>query len=286
MNNWIGIKIKEELMLHYWQAVIIGIIEGLTEFLPVSSTGHMILTQKLLNISEDNQMMKSFEIIIQLGAILAVLLIYWRRVLSLFGLAKIPAQGQNHNGSKLNLLHILIGIVPVMILAFLLKDFIQNYLFAPTTVIIGLVLGGILMIVAEKQKDRPTAENLDQITYRQAFYIGLFQILSLWPGFSRSGSTIAGGMLSGVNRAASANFTFIMAIPVMFAASGYTLLKSYKTLSSNDMGFFIIGFVVSFIVALIAVVSFIKFVSSMKLTYFAYYRFILAAVFALYLWLA
>jgi undecaprenyl-diphosphatase len=273
-------------MLHYWQAVIIGIIEGLTEFLPVSSTGHMILTQKLLNISEDNQMMKSFEIIIQLGAILAVLLIYWRRVLSLFGLAKIPAQGQNHNGSKLNLLHILIGIIPVMILAFLLKDFIQNYLFSPTTVIIGLVLGGILMIVAEKQKDRPTAENLDQITYRQAFYIGLFQILSLWPGFSRSGSTIAGGMLNGVNRAASANFTFIMAIPVMFAASGYTLLKSYKTLSSNDMGFFIIGFVVSFIVALIAVVSFIKFVSSMKLTYFAYYRFILAAVFALYLWLA
>jgi undecaprenyl-diphosphatase len=277
---------KEEHMLHYWHAIIIGIIEGLTEFLPVSSTGHMILTQKLLNIPEDNPTMKAFDIIIQLGAILAVLLIYWKRVLSLFGLVKIAKPGDHAGAPRLSLIHILIGIVPVMALAFLFNDMIQAYLFAPSTVIIGLVLGGILMIAAEKQKDKPTAEDVDQITYRQALYIGLFQILSLWPGFSRSGSTIAGGMLTGVNRAASADFTFIMAIPIMFAASGYTLLKSYKTLSSDDMGFFIIGFVISFIVALLAVVSFIKFVQKMKLTYFAYYRFILAAVFALYLWLA
>jgi undecaprenyl-diphosphatase len=272
-------------MYHYWQAVIIGIIEGLTEFLPVSSTGHMILTQKLMNISEDDQMMKTFEIVIQLGAILAVLLIYWKRILSLFGLVKLSRRGQETNAPKLNLIHILIGIVPVMLLAFFFDNFIQEHLFAPTTVIIGLVLGGILMIVAERQKDEPIVEDVDHITYRQALYIGLWQIISLWPGFSRSGATIAGGMLSGVNRAASANFTFIMAIPIMFAATGYTLLKSYKTLSSDDMTFFIIGFIVSFIVALLAVVSFIKFVQKMKLTYFAYYRFILAAVFALYLWL-
>jgi undecaprenyl-diphosphatase len=272
-------------MVHYWVAVIIGIVEGLTEFLPVSSTGHMILAQKLLGISADDNKMKTFEIVIQLGAILAVLLVYWKRVWSLFGLVKNPQRGINVGGSRLNLLHILIGIVPVMALAFVFDNKIQKYLFSPATVIIGLVLGGILMLVAEAQKGRPTAENLDQITYRQALYIGLWQILALWPGFSRSGSTIAGGMLSGVNRGASADFTFIMAIPIMFAASGYSLLKSYKYLSADDLGFFLIGFVIAFVVALIAVVSFIKFVQNLKLTYFAYYRFILAAAFALYLWL-
>ncbi|MBP1995894.1 undecaprenyl-diphosphate phosphatase [Paenibacillus eucommiae] len=281
-------------MYDYWVAIIIGIVEGLTEFLPVSSTGHMILTQKLLGISESDAMLNTFKIVIQLGAILAVLIIYWKRVLSLFGLVKLPKRGgggasgtQGPQGtSKLSLIHILIGIVPVMLLAFLLDDFIEQHLFAPSTVIIGLVIGGILMIAAEKQKDKPTAEDVDHITYRQALYIGLWQILSLWPGFSRSGATIAGGMLSGVNRGASADFTFIMAIPIMFAATGYSLLKSYKSFSSDDITFFIIGFVISFIVALLAVVSFIKFVQKMKLTYFAYYRFALAAAFALYLWLS
>jgi undecaprenyl-diphosphatase len=272
-------------MVHYWVAVIIGIVEGLTEFLPVSSTGHMILTQKLLAIPADDNKMKTFEIVIQLGAILAVLLIYWRRVWSLFGLVKNPQRG-SVGGPRLNLLHILIGIVPVMILAFLLDDKIQEYLFSPATVIIGLVLGGILMIVAEAQKDRPTAQDVDHITYRQALYIGLWQIVSLWPGFSRSGSTIAGGLLSGVNRAASADFTFIMAIPIMFAASGYSMLKSYKYLSADDLGFFLVGFVIAFVVALLAVFTFIKFVQKWKLTYFAYYRFVLAAVFALYLYLS
>lgn len=270
-------------MYDYWVAIIIGIVEGLTEFLPVSSTGHMILAQNLLNISDSDQMMKTFEIVIQFGAILAVVLIYWKRILSLFGLMNRPSQSQS--SKKLNLIHILIGIVPAMLLAFIFKNFIQDYLFSPNTVLIGLVLGGILLIVAERKKDKPAATNLDEITYRQAFYIGLWQILSLWPGFSRSGSTIAGGMLTGVNRAASADFTFIMAIPIMFAASGYSLLKSYKTFNSGDVGFFAVGFIVSFIVALLAVFTFIKLVQKMKLTYFAYYRFAVAIAFALYLWL-
>jgi undecaprenyl-diphosphatase len=269
-------------MYDYWVAIIIGIVEGLTEFLPVSSTGHMILTQKLLNISESDQMMTTFTIVIQLGAILAVVLIYWKRILSLFGLMKPTARAQG--GPKLNLLHIIIGISPAMLLAFFLDDFISAHLFSSETVLIGLVIGGILLVVAEKQKERPTADTLDQITYRQALYIGLWQIVSLWPGFSRSGSTIAGGMLTGVSRAASADFTFIMAIPIMFAATGYSLLKSYKDFTASDVDFFIVGFVVSFIVALLAVFSFIKFVQKMKLTYFAYYRFALAIIFAIYLW--
>ncbi len=270
-------------MYDYWVAVIIGIVEGLTEFLPVSSTGHMILTQSLLQIPESDQMMNTFKIVIQLGAILAVVLLYWKRILMLFGLLK--KSGRFAKGPRLNLLHILLGIVPAMVLAFFLDDFIESRLFSPETVIVGLVIGGILLIVAEKQKEPHAVQELDEITYRQALFIGLWQILSLWPGFSRSGATIAGGMLSGVNRAASADFTFIMAIPIMFAASGYSLLKSYGSFTADYIGFFIVGFAVSFIVALLAVVSFIKFVQKMKLTYFAYYRFVLAAVFALYLWL-
>ncbi|MEV3570801.1 undecaprenyl-diphosphate phosphatase [Paenibacillus larvae] len=281
-------------MYDYWVATIIGIVEGLTEFLPVSSTGHMILTQALLNINESDQMMKVFEIVIQLGAILAVVLIYWRRIIDLLGPKRLKEAYQivrrgfrstdKQKGQKMNVIHILVGIVPVMLLAFLLNDFIDEYLFSPVTVLIGLVLGGILLIAGEKQDNSKMIQDLDGITYKQAFVIGLYQILSLWPGFSRSGSTIAGGMLSGVSRKASADFTFIMAIPIMFAATGYSLLKHLQHFSGDVIGFFAVGFVVSFIVALLAVVTFIKLVQSMKLTYFAYYRFLLALVFGIYLW--
>lgn len=269
-------------MYDIWVAVIIGIVEGLTEFLPVSSTGHMILTEELLKIQTSDAMMSTFIIVIQLGAILAVVVLYWKKILQLFGLA--PRSQPSASGNKLNLIHILIGIIPAMGLAFFLKDFIENRLFSSVTVLVGLVLGGIIMIIAERVKQPAKAVDVDQITYKQALWIGLWQVLSLWPGFSRSGSTIAGGMLSGVNRAASADFTFIMAIPIMFAASGYSLLKSYENFSAGDTWFFVVGFVVSFIVALGAVATFIRFVQKVKLTYFAYYRFALAIAFAIYLW--
>ncbi|KRF21344.1 undecaprenyl-diphosphate phosphatase [Paenibacillus sp. Soil787] len=265
-----------------FEAIIIGIVEGLTEFLPVSSTGHMILAQSLLNTQND-EVMKTFDFVIQLGAIMAVVLIYWKRILSLFGLVK--RKSESRSGKKLNLLHILIGIIPAGVIGVLFNDFVDEKLFNSTTVLIGLVLGGILLIIAEKKKEQPSSVVLDDLTYRQAFFIGLWQLVSIWPGFSRSGSTIAGGMLSGVSRAASADFTFIMAIPIMFGASGVYFLKNYHALSSNDFGFFAVGFVVAFIVALLAVVTFIKLVQNMKLTYFAYYRFAVAIIFALYMFL-
>lgn len=265
-----------------FEAIIIGIVEGLTEFLPVSSTGHMILAQSLLNTQNDD-VMKTFDFVIQLGAIMAVVLIYWKRILSLFGL--VTRKSESKTGKKLNLLHILIGIIPAGIIGLMFHKFVDEKLFNTTTVLIGLVLGGILLIVAEKKKEEPSAVVLDDLTYRQAFFIGLWQLISIWPGFSRSGSTIAGGMLSGVSRAASADFTFIMAIPIMFGASGVYFLKNYHALSSNDLTFFVVGFVVAFIVALLAVVTFIKLVQNMKLTYFAYYRFAVAIIFALYMFL-
>ncbi|UUZ80610.1 undecaprenyl-diphosphate phosphatase [Paenibacillus sp. P26] len=266
-------------MYDLWVAVIIGIVEGLTEFLPVSSTGHMILAQSLLGIPDTDEMMKTFEIVIQLGAILAVVVVYWKRILRLFGLRKEKPK----SGGGLNLIHILVAIVPTMAIAYLSSHFIKEKLFSPETVLIGLVLGGILLIIGEKFQPRITANDVDELTYKQAFMIGLWQIVSLWPGFSRSGSTIAGGMLAGASRAAAADFTFIIAIPVMVAATGYEMLKSLGSFSSMDFTFFAAGFIVSFVVAPLAVVTFIKFVQKINLSYFAYYRFIVAVLYFFFL---
>jgi undecaprenyl-diphosphatase len=270
-------------MLDFFSSIILGIIEGLTEFLPVSSTGHMILTQSLLGIPENDQVMKVFEVVIQLGAILAIVVLYWKRILRLFGLMPDPSR---RSGKRVNLLHIIIGCIPAGIIGLLFNKIIEDKLFSPRTVMLSLIVGGILMIVAEKRPGKQTAEEFDDITYKQALYIGLYQILAVvWPGFSRSGATIAGGMLSGVSRAAAADFTFIMAVPLMAAASGLTLVKNHHLLTSSNIGFFIVGFIVSFIVALLAVATFIKFVQRMKLTYFAYYRFAVAILFAIYFYL-
>ncbi|TBL75089.1 undecaprenyl-diphosphate phosphatase [Paenibacillus thalictri] len=268
-------------MYSLWVSFIIGIVEGLTEFLPVSSTGHMILAQALLHIPEEDEMMKSFEVVIQLGAILAVVLLYWRRIMRLFGLSD-DVKGKS-KGQRLNLIHILIAIVPALFLAFIGRHFIKDYLFSPTTVLIGLILGGVFLIIAEKQQPAITATDMDQLTYKQSLFIGIAQCLSLWPGFSRAGATIAGGMLAGATRGAAANFTFLIAIPVMFAATGYEMLTSYKVILSGSFLFFGVGFIVSFIVALLAVVTFIKLVSKLSLTYFAYYRFVVAILFAIWM---
>ncbi|WP_068773476.1 undecaprenyl-diphosphate phosphatase [Paenibacillus sp. FJAT-26967] len=274
-------------MYSLWIAAIIGIIEGLTEFLPVSSTGHMILAQSLLGVHEDEPLMKTFTIVIQLGAILAVVIVYWRRILRIVGIDREPVPVKAGE-SRLSLVHILLGIVPAMLIAFLFDDLIETYLFSPHTVVVSLILGGILMIAAEKKMERneaPVVEDMDGISLRQALLIGLYQCLAvLIPGFSRSGATMAGGMLHGVSRKAGADFTFIMAVPIMFAASSYSLLKSYKNFTADDILFFLTGFVVSFLVALLAIVTFIRFVQRMKLTYFSYYRFALAAIFIVYLY--
>ncbi|WP_240416250.1 undecaprenyl-diphosphate phosphatase [Paenibacillus periandrae] len=270
------------LSLNYWVSILMGIVEGLTEFLPVSSTGHMILVQSLLGIPEEDTMMKIFEVVIQLGAIMAVVVLYWKRLLRLFGLKKNPVRTGK---SSLNLIHILIGILPAGIMGLLLNKIVDKYLFSPKTVMISLVIGGILLIIGERRaaKYGSKAKDLDDITYKQAFFIGLYQILAVvFPGFSRSGATIAGGMMNGVSRSASADFTFILAIPLMFAASGLVVIKSYHLFTADLIGYFIVGFIVSFIVALLAVMTFIKLVQNTSLSYFAYYRFAVAAIFAIY----
>lgn len=269
-------------MHDYIIAIIQGIVEGITEFLPVSSTGHQVLAGELLGFTGEKA--ATFEIVIQLGAILAVAVIYWRRLLSLLGIGSgVPADGKPQPKQKLNLVHVMIACLPASVLGLVFHSFIKEYLFSPYFVLAGLVLGGVFMLYGEKKKVAVKAENIDQLSYKQALSIGLFQCLSLWPGFSRSGATIAGGLLTGTSYKASTNFSFLIAVPMLVAASGYEMLKSYNTLTSADAGFFITGFVVAFIVAMLAVVTFLKLLDKLKLAPFAYYRFGLAVVFLGYL---
>jgi undecaprenyl-diphosphatase len=266
--------------MYLWIAIVMGIVEGLTEFLPVSSTGHLIIAGHMLDFTGPKA--KTFEVVIQLGSILAVVVLYWNRLWSLLGVGKMAKKKD-----ALNLGHIFIAILPAVIIGLLTHDLIKEYLFSPQTVIYSLVVGGVLMIFAEKiQKKRGVnAADLDDMTYKQAFKIGLFQCLALWPGFSRSGATISGGIISGLNHKTAADFSFIQAVPIMIAASGLDLYKSRDILSASDLPFFLTGFIAAFLVAAVAILFFVKLIAKVKLAPFAYYRFILAIVLAFYFYL-
>lgn len=254
-------------------AVIVGIVEGITEFLPVSSTGHMILVGNVLGFS--GNLATVFEVFIQLGAILSIIFIYKDRFKRF-----LTADGWDKN-KGLSVWHIAAGIVPVMAVGYLLHSYIKHYLFSPFTVIIGLVLGALLMIFAECKMGKKNAEllqDIDKLSIKQSVQIGLYQLLALWPGFSRSGSTMAGAMLSGVSRNVAAQYTFLIAVPLMFVACFYDLLKNWNLLSAGDIQVIAVGFVVSFITAYISVLWFLKFLKRYSLSVFAYYRIVLAVV--------
>ncbi|WP_323958392.1 undecaprenyl-diphosphate phosphatase [Brevibacillus composti] len=261
-------------------ALILGMVEGLTEFAPVSSTGHMIIVDDFL--FQTQQMFapgvaNTFKVVIQLGSILAVVVLMWDRFMNLLGLKKMP--GQTASGPRLNLLTVLIGLIPAGVFGVLFNDYIDEYLFSTKTVIIGLVLGALLMIAADWFRPaRPKVDTVDQITYRQALLVGLVQCLSLWPGFSRSGSTISGGVLLGMSHRAAADFTFIMAVPIMAGASFLSLLKSWDAITMDVVPFFVVGFISAFVFALICIRFFLKLINRIKLVPFAIYRLALAAV--------
>lgn len=259
-------------------ALILGIVEGLTEFAPVSSTGHMIIVDDLLLHSKDlfsPQVANTFKVVIQLGSILAVVIVFKDRILGLLGLAKKKADEET--GESLSLLKIFVGLLPAGITGVLFEDYIDEHLFSVKTVVVGLVLGAILMIIADfVRPKKPKAETVDQVGYKQAFGIGLFQCLGLWPGFSRSGSTIAGGVLLGMSHRAASDFTFIMAVPIMAGASGISLLKNWEYFSLDALPFFIVGFLAAFVFALISIRFFLKLINRIKLVPFAIYRIVIA----------
>lgn len=266
-------------MYLFFTAIILGIVEGLTEFIPVSSTGHLILAGNLLGFIGEKA--NTFEVVIQLGAILAVAIIYWKKIVSMLH----PKEILNFKENKLNVWHIAVAIIPIIIVAFLLHKYIKEYLFSPFTVIIGLVVGAIVMIIAENFSSPNSIKQIDKISMKQALLIGLIQCLSLWPGFSRAGATISGGLFAGLNRKAAAEFSFIIAIPVMIAASGFDMLKMWNSLNMQDLAILAVGFIVSFIVAYAAVLFFLRLLDKYSLRVFAYYRFAIAFVAFLYFYM-
>lgn len=267
-------------MNDYIIAVILGIVEGVTEYLPVSSTGHMILVGDWLGFTGTRASV--FEVFIQLGAILSVLVIYKEKFLRMARQYRcwdlLRPGNWRRTDTGLTLAHVAAGIVPVMIIGFFAHHAIKTYLFSTGTVIIGLVIGGIFMLLAERARIPVRCHDVEKMTIIQAFLVGAFQMFALWPGFSRSGSTIAGGLFLGLSRKAAADFSFIIAVPVMIIACFYDLLKSIHLLSSNDLVMIIIGFFVAFIVAYISVLWFLKFMNKSTLTSFACYRFLVAIV--------
>ncbi|MDR0805253.1 MAG: undecaprenyl-diphosphate phosphatase [Enterobacteriaceae bacterium] len=258
-------------------AFILGVVEGLTEFLPVSSTGHMIIVGELLGFSGNAA--STFEVVIQLGSILAVVVVFWRRLFGLIGIhfGNVPHEGRG-NG-RLTLGHIILGMLPAVIVGFALHDDIKENLFGTKTVMYALIAGGLLLIAAEWLKPKQVrAEGLDDMTYRQAFIIGCFQCLALWPGFSRSGATISGGMLIGVSRYAASEFSFILAVPMMLGATILVMYKSIGLLVWHDLPMFAVGFVTAFIVALLAIKTFLNLIKRFSFIPFAIYRFFVAGV--------
>lgn len=262
-------------------AFVLGLVEGLTEFAPVSSTGHMIIVDDTLLHSKElfsPEVANTFKVVIQLGSILAAVIVFKDRFLSLLGLKKMSPDG-NGPGHKLRLSQVIVGLLPAAVLGLIFEDYIDEYLFSIHTVLIGLVAGALLMIAADWfRPGRPKVTTVDQMTYKQAFLIGLFQCIALWPGFSRSGSTISGGVLLGLSHRAASDFTFIMAVPVMAGASFLSLLKHWQYITADSLPFFITGFISAFLFALLAIRFFLKLINRIKLVPFALYRIALAAV--------
>ncbi|MEH7304863.1 undecaprenyl-diphosphate phosphatase [Neobacillus drentensis] len=263
------------------KAIILGLVEGLTEFAPVSSTGHMIIVDDMWLQSEKfltQHGANTFKVVIQLGSILAVVVTFKDRFIDLLGLGRFRKQTTSDQG-RLKLSQVIVGLIPAGVLGVLFNDYIDEHLFSTATVLIGLVIGAILMILADLIGSKyPKVQTVDQITYKQALTVGLFQCFSLWPGFSRSGSTISGGVLMGMSHRAAADFTFIMAVPIMAGASFLSLLKNWEYMTLDALPIFIAGFISAFIFALLSIRFFLKLINKIRLLPFAVYRIVLAFI--------
>ncbi|RWU04410.1 undecaprenyl-diphosphate phosphatase [Pedobacter chitinilyticus] len=244
--------------MNYLQALILAIIEGLTEFLPVSSTGHMVIASSIMGIATDD-FVKLFTIAIQLGAILAVVVIYWKKFINLNSFAFY--------------VKLAIAVVPALLFGYLLNDFIDNKLGNPIFIAVILLVGGIVLLFIDKLFKNPTVNDESKITNATAFKIGLYQVLAVcFPGLSRSAATIIGGMQQKLTKNAAAEFSFFLAVPTMVAATGYKLLKGYELLNAENIKILLFGNVVAFIVAIIAIKSFISFLTKHGFRIFGWYR--------------
>jgi undecaprenyl-diphosphatase len=245
-------------------AIILGIVEGITEFLPVSSTAHLILASHLLHLAE-SEFVKSFEIIIQLGAILSVVVLYWSKFWNWDVLKKL-----------------VVAVIPTGVIGLTVYKAVKGYLLGNVNVVLlALLIGGIALIVFERFREQNDAEvDFSEITYRKAFLIGLFQAIAVIPGVSRSAATIVGGSLIGVSKRTIVEFSFMLAVPTMLAATGLELVKGRAALAGN-YGLLAVGFVVSFITAIVAIKSFLGYIKKHDFAVFGWYRVVLAIVYFL-----
>ena len=257
-------------------AVVMGVVEGLTEFLPVSSSGHLILTSHLLNFTGEEA--KTFEVFIQLGAILAVVLSYRTTFVNLLS----APSGEGFRGRN-GIVLLLLTTLPGLLVGKLAYGSIKGVLFAPLPVAIGLAVGGLWILATEAFYRHHAPRDLDRLTWRAALGIGLFQCLALWPGMSRSTSTILGGMLLGLTRKSATEYSFFSAVPLIVAACAYDLLQNAHLLTADTLPYFATGFAVSFFSAWAAIRFLIRFVSRHSLVVFAWYRLALAA--AVFVWI-
>lgn len=258
------------------QSIIIAIVEGITEFLPISSTGHMIITERLMELPKNDAFVQLFTIAIQLGAILSVVVLYWKKFFDF-------SRWQFY-------LKLIVSVIPALGLGFLLSDKIDQLLDSPTTVAVSLLLGGFILLFVDKVFDKPVIDKERNITYTKGFIIGLWQCVAMIPGVSRSAASIIGGMQQGLTRRLAAEFSFFLAVPTMAAATGYKLLKTYKEhpevlKDSHNLTILGVGNLVAFIVALIAIKFFITFLQRYGFKLFGWYRIVVGAVLLMLIYL-
>lgn len=257
------------------KGLVLGLVEGVTEFLPISSTGHLIIAGDLLNFNDEKG--KIFEIVIQLGAILAVCWEYRAKIGKLLATT-------NQKSSQQLIINLGLAFMPAAALGLAFHHQIKHYLFSPLTVACALILGGIAIIIIERIAPSPIIDAVDDINWKHALKIGFAQTVALIPGVSRSGATILGGVLFGLSRSAATEFSFFLAIPIMFAATAFELLSNRGLFSWQDFDLFAVGFITAFISALLVIKMFIRFVAKHNFTGFAWYRIIFGFIVLAYYW--
>ena len=255
----------------YLKAILLAIVEGITEFLPVSSTAHLILLQEFLLLSDDTNFRNTFNVIIQLPAILSVLVYFWK------DLWPFGSTGGHRQEVYALWTKILVAVVPVLVIGFLVHDYLEARLFAPLPVAVALFVGGIVLIVVERFKHLTTTELVTDITFRMALIIGFIQCLAMIPGTSRSAATIIGAMLLGASRPAAAKFSFFLALPTMLAATVYSLAKSGLDFTAEQWSVLALASMVSFAVAYGVIAALMRYIQHHSFAVFGYYRIALAS---------
>lgn len=260
------------------KVVFLGIVEGITEWLPISSTGHMLLVDEFITLDASDAFKEMFFVVIQLGAILAVVLLFWKKMLPLQFQDKTQPVIRRDTVSLW--LKVVVACIPGAIVTLLFDDYIETHLHTPTVIAAALILYGVAFIVIEtwNKKRVPTTKNLEDITYRIAFLIGLFQVLSIIPGTSRSGATIVGALLIGVSRVAAAEFTFFLAVPVMFGLSAIKILKFGFSFTGQELIILVIGMIVAFAVSVLVIKFLMGYIKKHDFKVFGWYRILLGIV--------